>query len=172
MIYLTVAWAFLQIGLFAIGGGLVTVPFLFDLVDKYAWFNNQELTDIIAVAQALPGAVGINMAAYAGYYAAGFGGGILAPFCEVLPAMLIIYIIARMLAKWHENQYVQAVLNGLKPAVLVLILAAAWTIGSEIDFDKKNLFLLLFFLLTMHFVKKNVVVYIVLGAVAGIVLKI
>ena len=172
MIYLLIAWAFLKIGLFAIGGGLVTVPFLFDLVKQYGWFNNQELTDIIAIAGSLPGPVGINMAAYAGFYAANLGGGILAPLCEVLPSMLIIYIIARLLNKWHENKYVQMILNGIKPAVLTLIVYAAWAVAREIDFNNQKILLAGVFIVVMHYWKINAVFYILCAGCIGILLKI
>ena len=125
MIYLLVAWAFLKIGLFAIGGGLVTVPFLFDLAEQYGWFNNQELTDIIAIAGSLPGPVGINMAAYAGFYAANLGGGILAPLCEALPSMLIIYIIVRLLKR--RFQYVPiGVINMVFDACVAVLTAVVF----------------------------------------------
>lgn len=172
MIYLLIAWAFLKIGLFAIGGGLVTVPFLFDLAEQYGWFNNQELTDIIAIAGSLPGPVGINMAAYAGFYAANLGGGILAPLCEALPSMLIIYIIARLLNKWHENKYVQKVLGGIKPAVLTLIVYAAWAVAREIDFNNQKILLTGAFIVVMHYWKINAVFYILCAGCIGILLKI
>jgi len=172
VIYLLIAWAFLKIGLFAIGGGLVTVPFLFDLAEQYGWFNNQELTDIIAIAGSLPGPVGINMAAYAGFYAANLGGGILAPLCEALPSMLIIYIIARLLNKWHENKYVQKVLDGIKPAVLTLIVYAAWAVAREIDFNNQKILLTGAFIVVMHYWKINAVFYILCAGCIGILLKI
>lgn len=172
MIYVLLIWEFLQIGLFAVGGGLVTVPFLFDLANKYTWFSNQELTDMIAVAQALPGPVGINMAAYGGFYAAGWGGGVLAPLAEVFPAMVVVYLIAGLLNKWQENRYVQMVLCGVRPAVLALILYAAWIIGKEINFNPKTAALFAFILASMHFYKRNVVLYIALSAIVGIVLQI
>ena len=172
MIYLLIAWAFLKIGLFAIGGGLVTVPFLFDLAEQYGWFNNQELTDIIAIAGSLPGPVGINMAAYAGFYAANLGGGILAPLCEALPSMLIIYIIARLLNKWHENKYMQKVLDGIKPAVLTLIVYAAWAVAREIDFNNQKILLTGAFIVVMHYWKINAVFYILCAGCIGILLKI
>lgn len=172
MTYVLLIWEFLQIGLFAVGGGLVTVPFLFDLANKYTWFSNQELTDMIAVAQALPGPVGINMAAYAGFYTAGWSGGILAPLSEVMPAMVVVYIIARLINKWQENRYVQRVLRSMRPAVLALILYAAWIIGKEINFNPKTAALFAFILASMHFYKRNVVLYIALSAIAGMVLQI
>lgn len=172
MIYALIFWEFLQIGLFAVGGGLVTVPFLFDLASKYAWFSNQELTDMIAVAQALPGPVGINIAAYAGFYTAGWGGGILAPLSEVLPAMAVVYLIARIMNKWQENRCVQRVLRGIRPAVLALVLYAAWMIGQEVNFNPKTAALFVFILAAMHFYQRNVVLYIVLSAIVGVALQI
>ena len=97
MIYAILAWEFFKIGLFAVGGGLVTVPFLYDLTTNYNWFTPQELTDMIAIAQSTPGPVGINMATYAGFNAAGWQGGIIATLSEVLPSMIVIYLIARLL---------------------------------------------------------------------------
>lgn len=172
MIYALMAWEFLKIGLFAIGGGLVTVPFLFDLSAKYNWFSTAQLTDIIAVAQSVPGPVGINMAAYAGFYTAGFVGWLIAPLSEVLPAMIIIYFIARMLTKWHENKYVQIALDGIRPAVLTLIVYAAWIISKEATLNYLNISLFAVFLIAMHFYKKSPIFYIIIGAIAGICLKI
>ena len=171
MIYVLLFWEFLQIGLFAIGGGLVTVPFLFDLAQKYEWFSNGQLTDIIAVAQSVPGAVGINMAAYAGYYAAGVSGGILAPLAEVLPSMIIVYIIASILNKLQENQYVKNILHGVQPAVLTLILYAAWQICKEITLDYQNIIIFALILPAMHFYKKNVIFYIIISAIIGIIFE-
>ena len=106
MIYAILVWEFFKIGLFAVGGGLVTVPFLFNLIDVYHWFTAQELTDMIAISQSTPGPVGINMATYAGFKVAGWGGGIVATLSEVLPSLIVVYFLARALNKWHENKYV------------------------------------------------------------------
>ena len=84
---------FFKIGLFAVGGGLVTIPFLFELTRKYNWFSAQELMDMIAVSQSTPGPIGINMATYAGFQTAGIYGGIVATFGLVLPSLatLLLY---------------------------------------------------------------------------------
>jgi len=73
MIYLLLFWEFFKIGVFAIGGGLSTLPFLYQLSDKYGWFTNSELTNMIAVSESTPGPLGANMATYAGYHTAGIG---------------------------------------------------------------------------------------------------
>ena len=131
MIYALLCWEFFKIGLFAVGGGLVTVPFLFDLAEKYGWFSLGELADMIAVAQSTPGPVGINMATYAGYKVAGLGGAIAATLSEVLPSMVVVYIIAQALVKWQNNPRLDRILAGIRPAVLSLILFAGWDIAKE-----------------------------------------
>lgn len=170
MIYALLAWEFFKIGLFAIGGGLVTVPFLFDLAQKYPWFSTQELTDMIAVSQSVPGAVGINMATYAGFTTAGFAGGLVAVLSEVLPSMIVIYIIARLLNRWHENKYVSAILEGIRPAVLALILYAGWSITAQTITNWQTLGLLVILVLAMRLYKISPIYYIVLSAFIGVVL--
>ena len=78
MIYLLLFYEFFKVGLFAIGGGLVTVPFLFDLSAKYSWFTTKELADMIAISESTPGPLGVNMATFGGFHAAGIWGGIIA----------------------------------------------------------------------------------------------
>jgi len=172
MIYVLLAWEFFQIGLFAIGGGLVTVPFLFDLAEKYSWFTTSELADMIAVSQSTPGPVGINMATYAGYKTAGISGAVIATFSEVLPSMIIIYFIADIMKKWHENKYVNLILNGIRPAVMALILFAGWDIAKESINDYKSAIFLVCLITAMRLTKKGTFIYIAISAIFGIILKI
>ncbi len=172
MIYAVLAWEFFKIGLFAVGGGLVTVPFLFDLAEQYHWFSVQELADMIAVSQSTPGPIGINMATYAGYQAADCGGGLVATLAEVLPSMIIIYLIARMLHKWQENQYIQKILAGIRPAVMALILFAGWDLAKVTIHDYKTLGLLTMLTVAMHFYRRSAILYIIVAAVAGLLLQI
>lgn len=172
MIYLLLFWEFFKIGLFAIGGGLVTVPFLFDLAEKYSWFTTAELADMIAVSQSTPGPVGINMATYAGFKVAGLGGALLATFAEVLPSVIIIYLIARILVKWNGSSILQQVLTGIRPAVMALILFAGWDIAREAISDYKSALTLLGLLITMRLYKTSAIFYIIVSAVIGVVLQI
>ena len=172
MIYLLLFWEFFKIGLFAIGGGLVTVPFLFDLAEKYSWFTTAELADMIAVSQSTPGPVGINMATYAGFKVAGLGGALLATFAEVLPSVIIIYLIARILVKWNGSSILQQVLTGIRPAVMALILFAGWDIAREARSDYKSALTLLGLLITMRLYKTSAIFYIIVSAVIGVVLQI
>jgi chromate transporter len=172
MIYAILAWEFFKIGLFAIGGGLVTVPFLYDLTTQYNWYTAQELTDMIAIAQSTPGPVGINMATYAGFNAAGWRGGIIATLSEVLPSMIVIYLIARLLTEWNENQYIKRILAAVRPAVLALILYAGWQIARQSITDYKTAGLLAVLVILQHFYRKSAIFYIILAAIAGVALQI
>ena len=130
MIYLLLFYEFFKIGLFAIGGGLVTVPFLFDLGNKYSWYSLKELTDMIAIAESTPGPIGVNMATFAGVSVAGVLGGAIATLGLILPSLIIIIIIARLMDKYQCSMRVHEVLAGIRPAVLALILFAGLEIAK------------------------------------------
>lgn len=163
---------FFQIGLFAIGGGLVTIPFLFNLTEQYTWFSTKELVDMIAISQSTPGPVGINMATHAGFNAIGITGGILATLSLVLPSIIIIYFFAQILDKWSCNFHVQNILKNIRPAVLALILFASYDIATVSITNYKTSILLIILTITMHFFKKSPILYIIISAIAGIILQI
>ena len=171
MIYILLCWEFFKIGLFAVGGGLVTVPFLFDLSETYGWFSAAELTDMIAVSQSTPGPIGINMATYVGFRTAGIGGALAATLSEILPSIIVVYFISRLLTKWAENRYVINVLNGIRPAVMAFILFSGWNIAKIAITDMKTLVILLILTLLMHFYKKSAIFYIVISAIIGLLCK-
>lgn len=172
MIYWLLCWEFFKIGLFAVGGGLVTVPFLFDLAEIYGWFSPSELADMIAVSQSTPGPVGINMATYAGFKTAGIGGALAATLSEVLPSMAVVYVLAQALHKWQNNIYINKVLAGIRPAVLALILFAGWDIAKETVTDYTSLAVLAGLLAAMRLFKKSPIFYIAVAAIIGLVLQI
>lgn len=172
MIYALLCWEFFKIGLLAVGGGLVTVPFLFDLAETYGWFTTTELTDMIAVSQSTPGPMGINMATYAGFTTAGVSGALAATLSEVLPSMIVIYIVSHILDKWAQNRYVTGVLAAIRPAVMALILFAGWAIAKITIIDVKTLVILAALVAVMRFYKKNAIFYIVISAAIGLLLKI
>lgn len=129
MIYFTLFIEFFKIGLFSIGGGMATIPFLIDLTTHYNWFTAHELTDMIAVSESTPGPIGINVATYAGFQTAGILGAFVSTFALVLPAFIIIILIARFMSSFSDNPSVQAVFTGIRPVVTALILAAVWEIA-------------------------------------------
>ena len=171
MMYWVLFIQFFKIGLLAIGGGMVTIPFLFDLSRDFGWFTIEELTDMIAVSQSTPGPVGVNMATYAGYKVLGFSGGIVATFGLVVPSVIISIIMAKILNKWGENKLVNEVMMSIRPAVVALILLAGYELlkVSVANYWELALSALLFGLI--YFWKRSPIFYICLGAVLGIVLQ-
>ncbi len=126
MIYLQLFWEFFKTGLFAIGGGMATVPFLFDISARTGWFTASELANMIAVSESTPGPIGINMATYVGFETAGIIGGVIATLGLVAPSIIIIVIIAKLLDAFAEKPVVKTVFKYLRPAVIGLLLFALW----------------------------------------------
>ena len=183
MTYLLLFYEFFKIGLFAVGGGTATIPFLMDLAERVDWYTTHELLDMIAISQSTPGPIGINMATYVGYTTAGVPGAIIATIALVLPAFLIMMLVARLFMEYKENKTVQAVFSGIRPAVAGLILFAAWTVlrvtvfiadGNSYKPDVTALILCVASLIAMNlpwFKKAHPIVWIGVGAVIGIIFK-
>jgi chromate transporter len=129
-IYWQLCLEFAKIGLFAIGGGLAALPFLYTLSDTRRWFSHAELANIVAVSESTPGPIGINMATYVGFTAAGILGGILATVAYVAPSLVITITAAKFLNKFKASPYVEAVFYGLRPAVCGLIAAAGFKLAT------------------------------------------
>ena len=183
MIYLFLAYEFFKIGLFSIGGGMATLPFLMDLANKYDWFTVSELTNMVAISESTPGPVGINMATYAGYNAAGVLGAIVATLALTAPAWIIIILIAKFLENFSENANVKAAFYGIRPAVAALIGYAVWELlkiaivtvsGGQVQVNLTNVAVcgVTFVLLQVKKLGKlHPLVWIAAGACVGIVLK-
>ncbi len=128
MIYLRLFWEFFKTGLFSIGGGLATLPFIYDISDRTGWFTYQQIADMIAVSESTPGPIGINTATYVGYITGGLPGALVATLGIVTPAIIIILIIATCLKKFRENRFVDHAFYGLRPASTGLIAAAGFSV--------------------------------------------
>ena len=169
---LTLCYEFFKTGLFSIGGGLATIPFLKSMGEKYNWFSVSDLTNMIAVSESTPGPIGVNMATYVGRTVEGVFGGILATLSLVLPSFLVILIVARVLDKFSESKLIKDVFYGLRPAALGMICAAVITIFETtffIAFDIKKVILFLLLTFGVFKYKKHPIVYILIGAVAGMI---
>ena len=142
MIYLTLFLEFFKTGLFAVGGGLATLPFLYNIAEKYPWFDKATLIDMIAVSESTPGPIGVNMSTYAGFSASGILGGIIATLGLILPSIIIILIISTILNKFKSNKYVNYSFDGLRPAVCGLLCAATYEIVKValINLNAQNIF--------------------------------
>lgn len=176
---------FFKIGLFSVGGGLATIPFLKELAVRYDWFTLSDLADMIAVSESTPGPLGVNMATYVGYTTAGIPGGIIATVGLVLPALFAIMMIAKFLDKFNENKYVKNAFSTIRPAVTGLIAYAGLdlfikyvlNIGSAFTFDSFmqtiSIPALLIFAAVLagsvKFKKVHPIFFILAGALLGIV---
>ena len=130
MILLQLYWEFFKTGLFAVGGGLATLPFLYDMSDKTGWFTYGDLTNMIAVSESTPGPIGVNMATYVGFTTSGIPGALAATLGLITPSIVIILIIAMFLKNFRDNRYVNAAFYGLRPASTAMITASGLTVAA------------------------------------------
>lgn len=128
MIYLQLFYEFFKTGLFAVGGGMATLPFLSAMADKTGWFTQGMLADMIAVSESTPGPIGVNMATYVGFATAGLPGAVVATLGLITPSVIIILIIAKFLKAFRDNQYVDGAFYGLRPCSVALIAAAGMSV--------------------------------------------
>lgn len=187
MTILNLMYEFFKTGLFSVGGGLATLPFLYEMSARHPeWFSNADIADMIAISESTPGAIGINMSTYAGFRAAGIPGGILASLALALPCVIIILIIARFLAKFRQNRLVEGAFYGLRPASLAMISAAglnvarialvnmeALTNGAGLGefFIWKAIILAVLIFIGQKKLKWSPLIFIALSAVVGIIFK-
>ena len=132
MIFLRLFLEFAKVGLFAVGGGLATIPFLQDIGARTGWFTDADLTTMIAVAESTPGPMGVNMATYVGFEAAGLPGAALATLGLITPSVIVIIIIAGFLQKFRQSKTVDGVFRGLRPASTALIAAAGLSVALSV----------------------------------------
>ncbi len=185
MIYLQLFYEFAKIGLFSVGGGLATLPFLQALSDKTGWYTLEQLADMIAISESTPGPIGINMATYVGFTSGGVLGGIIATLAIILPAIIVVLLVARVLQTFSKHWAVEAAFYGLRAASLGLIIAAAYSVlkitfintalyettGSLLDlFQWKSIILAVVLFFAMKKWKLHPVAAIGFSAVVGAVL--
>lgn len=131
-LYLKLFWEFFKTGLFAIGGGMATLPFLQNIGETTGWYTYADLMNMLAVSESTPGPIGINMATYVGFTVGGVPGAVIATLGEVTPSIIVILIVAALLKSFRENQYVDRAFYGLRPASTGLIGAACATVFLEV----------------------------------------
>ncbi|WP_250278130.1 chromate transporter [[Clostridium] colinum] len=175
MIYLHLFIEFFKIGLFSVGGGLATLPFLNKLIDTRNWYSVSELTNMLAISESTPGPIGVNMATYVGFHTGNILGGLVATFALVLPSYIIIIIISKFLTKFKNSPYVINTFDIIRPVVTGLIGVSFITIFNtaifSFGFDIKKIIIFLFILFFILKYKKHPIVYIGLGAILGVIFK-
>lgn len=173
---------FFKTGLFAVGGGLATIPFLSEMGVKYAWFTTEMLSTMIAVSESTPGPIGVNMATYVGYNVSGALGALLATLSLVSPSLIVICIVAKYYQQFKESKIVKMVFAGIKPAVVAFIGSACISLFISVLFNKgqsgvaffniKSIVLLAALLLTSKkFKDVHPIAFIIASAIIGIIFK-
>lgn len=142
MIYLDLLLGFLKVGCFAFGGAYGAIPLIRDVVLSYGWLSDETLTYMIAVSESTPGPIMVNLATYIGSSQAGFWGAVIATLAVVLPSFLIILLVTALLTTALKNKYVQAILRGLKPCVIGIVLATGLYMVFSNCFGKVGAFAL------------------------------
>lgn len=184
--YLILALEFFKTGLFAVGGGLATIPFLHEMVKKYGWFSEDTLATMIAVSESTPGPIGVNMATFTGFLAQGVMGGIVTTIFLVMPSVIVIFIVSRVLNKFKESKLVEGIFYGIRPAVVGFILSACMGIFKMTFFKGKPYLSLLSILSSINIIniglfaliylvykkfKLHPILIIIIGAACGLVFK-
>lgn len=124
MIFLQLFYEFFKTGLFAVGGGLATLPFLEDISQRTGWFTSAQLADMLAISESTPGPIGVNMATYVGFETAGILGALCATVGLVMPSVILIILVSKVLEKFRTNTYVEAAFYGLRPASVAMVASA------------------------------------------------
>lgn len=191
MIFLRFFFEFFKTGLFAIGGGMATIPFLYEMSDATGWFTYNDLANMIAVSESTPGPIGVNMATYVGYITGGNLGGtftgvlgaVIATLGLITPSIIVIFIVIAILNSFKDNKYINHAFYGLRPASTALIASAGFSVllsnlftADEIQryfFNWKALLLAVILWLLTNLVKKvkgfHPIIFIGFSAVIGIV---
>lgn len=181
MLYLQLFWEFFKTGLFAVGGGMATLPFLYDISDKTGWFTRAQLADMIAVSESTPGPIGVNMATYVGFITGKIPGAVVATLGLVTPSIIVILIVAAFLQAFRDSKYVTGAFYGLRPASTALITAAGLVVVKETFLLTggvvfwQGLILAAVLLVLTRWVKQtkgwHPIVFIGLSALAGVVFR-
>ena len=131
MTYLLLFYEYFKTGLFAIGGGMATLPFLYDMSARHPdWFTASQIADMLAVSESTPGPIGVNMATFVGFQVGGVPGAVIATLGLVAPSIIVILIIAAFLRSFRDSKVVQSVFYGLRPASAAMVAAAGLSVAA------------------------------------------
>ncbi|MGI6204828.1 MAG: chromate transporter [Anaerovoracaceae bacterium] len=166
----TLFWIFFKIGLFTIGGGMAMIPVVEDIaVNRYKWYSEEEVIDVIAVCQALPGVIAINMATYIGKERKGIPGALAATIGVILPSYIIISAIVIVLGQIPDNRYVEGMFTGMKACAAGLIAVAAWHIARRTVKDAFTAAIAAVVFIAIAFFDVNAVLGVLFGAACGLI---
>ena len=169
-------FAFFKVGLFAVGGGLATLPFLYEIAEKTDWIAISDISNMVAVSESTPGPLGVNMATYVGFIKEGALGGFISTLGLITPSIIISMIIAKMLVKFKNSKTVKDVFYGLRAASCGLIAVAGVGVAKIAFFSENQFFwqggaLAVLLFLGTRKLKWHPIVFIAISALIGIIFK-
>lgn len=168
----TLFTTFFKIGAFTFGGGYAMIPLIErEMVEGKGWISRDDIVDILAVSQSLPGAIAINSATFIGYKIAGIAGAISATLGVILPSVIVITVIASIFVAFNENRIVQKVFSGIRSAVVALIAVAAWKIGKNSIKDAIGLIIALGAFIASAIFDVHAIYIILLGIILGLIIQ-
>ena len=188
-LYFLLYFEFFKIGLFSLGGGYATLPFLYHMSEQYHWFSPVELTQMLAISSITPGPVGLNVATYAGFKTAGIIGSIIATSAIMMPSYFMVVAISKMLKKFRNNFLVESALYALRPATAAMIGAVSIRLFKDCAIrsmsfnsfsfakitsflDIKAIVLIICLFIFSFYYKKDPLIFLLIGSVAGIIMHI
>lgn len=161
---------FFHIGVFSFGGGYATLPFLFDIAEKYHWYTTKQLTDMLAISSITPGPVGINVATFAGFTTSGILGAMIATTAIVLPSFIIVTIVSKVLDKFKTNRNIKGAIRAIKPAGCALLSAVGIKLIFTSNLHLFGTIILIAFLITGFRKKSDPLFYLGISAILGLIL--
>jgi chromate transporter len=167
MIYLQLFLQFFRVGVFSFGGGYATLPFLFDIADKYHWYSAKNLTDMLAISSITPGPVGVNVATFAGFSTSGILGAFIATTSVILPSFIIVTIVSKVLDKFKTNRDVQSAIKALKAAGCALLSSVGIKLLFTSNLHLLGALFLIILIILSFFKKRDPLFYLTISAVYG-----
>lgn len=161
---------FFHVGVFSFGGGYATLPFLYDIAEKFHWYTSKQLTDMLAISSITPGPVGVNVATFAGFTTKGILGALIATTAVILPSFIIVTIVSKVLDKFRTNRTVQGAIRGIKPAGCALLSAVGLKLIFASNLNLLGTLILIAFISTSFIKKQDPLIYLGISAIAGLVL--
>ena len=161
---------FFHVGVFSFGGGYATLPFLYDIADKFHWYSAKQLTDMLAISSITPGPVGVNVATFAGFTTAGILGSLVATTAIILPSYIIVTIVFKVIDKFRTNRNIKGAIRGLKPAGCALLSAVGIKLLFTSNLHLLGTLILLGFLILKKKKKQDPLFYLGISAILGLII--
>lgn len=161
---------FFHVGVFSFGGGYATLPFLYDIADKFHWYSTKQLTDMLAISSITPGPVGVNVATFAGFTTAGILGSLVATTAIILPSYIIVTIVFKVIDKFRTNRNIKGAIRGLKPAGCALLSVVGIKLLFTSNLHLLGTLILLGFLILSIKKKQDPLFYLGISAILGLII--